>query len=96
MVAAPANHRRVVGGGDHSFAWLPDELRLLVMPARGLNGAAEADLVGTLTSLELPGIAVGEPGLGELYLPTVGHLLAKKAVHITDAIAIGGNVDGRH
>lgn len=37
-----------------------------------------------------------QPRLRQFHLPSVRHLLAEKAVHITDAVAIGGNIDGCH
>ena len=61
-----------------------------------LDVAAEADLEGALAPLELPRIAVLEPGLRQLDLPAVGDFLAEHAVGIADAVAVGRNVDGRH
>jgi len=96
MFATPADHRRVVGRGDHPFARLPDEMRFVVLAGDGVHRAAEADFIRALAPLEFPGIAVGEPGFGKLDLPSIGHLLAEQPVHVADAIAIGGDVDGRH
>ena len=58
--------------------------------------AAEADLEGAFAALELPGVAVIEPGLGQLDLPAVGDLLAEHAVDIADAVAMRRHVDRRH
>lgn len=37
-----------------------------------------------------------EPGLGQFNLPAVVNLLAEHAIGIADAVAMRGNVDGRH
>ena len=58
--------------------------------------AAEADLEGALAALELPRIAVLEPGFGKLDLPAVGDFLAEHAVGVADAVAVRRNADGRH
>jgi hypothetical protein len=61
-----------------------------------VSTAAEADFVGAFAALEFPGIAVFQPGLGQFDLPAVMDFLAEQAVGVTDAVAIGRNVDGRH
>ena len=58
--------------------------------------AAEPDLEAALAALELPGIAVVEPGLRQLDLPAVRDLLAEHAVDVADAVAVGRHVDRRH
>ena len=57
--------------------------------------AAEADGIAALAALELPGIAVRQPGLGQFDLPAVVDALAEHAVHIADAVAVGGDVERR-
>ena len=96
-LAAPADHRRVVGDGENAVLRLPD----VALEAPGLVGdrfdrAAEADLEGPLAALELPGIAVLEPGLRQFDLPAVMDLLAEHAVDVADAVAVRRHLDGRH
>src|SRR4051812_41160545 len=67
-----------------------------VLGGDAFDGAAEADLEGALAALELPGIAVLEPGLGQLDLPAVGKLLAEQAMDVADAVAMRRHIDGRH
>ena len=94
--SAPADDRRVVGDGENALGRAPD------LPGRAaglLDGgdlAAEADLVGKFAALELPGIAMGEPGFGQLHLGAVGDFLAEEAVDVADAVAEAGNVGGGH
>ena len=92
----PADDRGVVGGGLDLLRRDPDEalggaVRLVV-----LDPAAEADVVGGLEPVELPGVAVLEPGLGQLDLVAVEDLLAEEAVAVADAVAVGGHADRRH
>ena len=61
-----------------------------------LDAAAEADVVGGLAAVELPGVAVLEPGLGQLDLVAVDDLLAEEAVAVADAVAVGRHADRRH
>jgi len=95
--ATPAGHRRVIGHGEHALLRLPDIFRLRVALAIDhLDHAAEADLDGALAPPELPGIAMVEPCVGQLDLPAVGYFLPEQAVHIADAVAMGGDVHARH
>jgi hypothetical protein len=55
-----------------------------------LDRAAKADLDRALAALELPRIAVVEPGFRQLHLPAVGNLLPEHAVHVADAVAVRG------
>ncbi len=55
--------------------------------------AAEADAVGALAPLELPRIAVGQPGFRQLDLPAIVDALAEHAVHIADAIAVSRDAE---
>ncbi len=61
-----------------------------------LDMAAEPDLIGALAPLEFPGIAVGEPFLGQFDLPAFAHLLPEQPVHIADAVAIGRDLERGH
>ncbi|MCY1498344.1 hypothetical protein D9M68_323280 [compost metagenome] len=92
----PADGGRIEGRGDDAFGRLPDETLDFLIDIGGFDDAAEADFVGAFAPLELPGIAVGKPGFRQFHLPAIGHLLAEEAVHVADAVAIGGHVDGRH
>ena len=92
----PADDRRVVGGCNHPLGGLPDIARRFFVAADGFHRTAEADLVGAFAPLELPRVAVGKPGLRQLDLPAIRHLLAEEAVDIADAVAIGGDVDRGH
>ena len=96
-LAAPAGDRRVIGGGDHPFGGTPAHLIGAAILALGrIDAPAEPDLVTRLAPLELPGVAVRQPVFRQFHLPAVADLLPEHAVHITDAIAIGGDVDRRH
>src|SRR6476620_10877202 len=94
MASAPAGNRRVVGDRIHAFARRPDLADLLAF--HGLDRAAEGHRVRDLRALELPGIAEGQPVLGILFLPAILDYLPEKAVVIADAVAIGGDREGRH
>ena len=71
-------------------------LKPAVLVGDRFDRAAEADLEGAFAPLELPGIAVIEPGLRQFDLPAVMDLLAEHAVDVADAIAMRRDVDGRH
>ncbi len=71
-------------------------LEAAVLGGDRFHRAAEADLEGAFAPLELPRVAVVEPGLGQLDLPAVGDLLAEHAVDVADAVAMGRHVDRRH
>ena len=90
-LAAPADHRRVEGDRLHRFGGRP--VAAAVGQRRHL--AAEADEIGAFPPLELPRVAVREPGFGQLDLPAVVQPLAEHAVHVADAIAIGRQVEAR-
>ena len=93
---APADDGGVVGGGDDALLRAPDAAAGAVGGrADGLDGTAEADLIGAFAALELPRIAVGEPRFRKLDLPAVLQLLPEEAVDVADAVAIGGDIDGR-
>ena len=95
-LAAPADDRRVTGGGHQLFCWFP----LPLLAVAGLDAqdhlAAEADLIGRLTPPEFPGVAVLEPVFRQFHLPAVLDLLAEQAVVIADAVAVGGYAEARH
>ena len=88
-LAAPADHRRVDRHGDQPFGRPPLGLAVAV----GDHLAAEADRVGAFAPFEFPGIAVDQPGLRQLDLPAVVDALAEHAVHIADAVAVGGQIE---
>lgn len=87
-LAAPADHRRVDGGGFHF---------LVRMPFHAVAGAddfaAKTDMIGAFAPFEFPGVAVGQPGFRQFDLPAVVDPLAEHAVHVTDAVAVGGDVE---
>ena len=95
-LAAPADDRRVAGGGDELFGRLPLALLLVADFDAGHDLSAEADLIGRLAPPELPRVAVLEPVFRQFHLPAVLDLLAEQAVIVADAIAIGGNAEARH
>ncbi len=82
--------------GDDALGRFPHIARLALGAVDDIHRAAEADFVGAFAALEFPGIAVRQPALRQLHLPAVGKLLAEETMHITDAIAIGRHLDGRH
>jgi hypothetical protein len=62
----------------------------------GFDAAAEADRVHHFRPLELPGVAEIQPVFGLLLLPAIDDGLAEQAVLVADAIAMGGDAQGRH
>ncbi|MBM0203189.1 hypothetical protein JNW90_08795 [Micromonospora sp. STR1s_5] len=66
-----------------------------VRPADQLHRAAEADMVLDVRPLEFPGIAEGQPILGDLLLPAIRDRLPEQAVIVADAVAEGRDVEGR-
>ncbi|MCY1427006.1 hypothetical protein D9M71_428360 [compost metagenome] len=94
--ATPADHRGVVGDGAYGLVGLPDLPAGAVVLRMGEDAAAEADAVGHLGSLELPGIAEIQPGLGLLGLPTLHYHLAEQPVLVADAVAVGSQAQGGH
>ncbi len=83
-LAAPADHRGIDRRRLHLFRRMPGDA------VAGLHHlAAEADTVRTFAPLELPRIAVRQPGFGQFDLPAIVDPLAEHAVHIADAVAIG-------
>ncbi len=94
--AAPADDRRVVSHGDDALGRFPDEALRVFISADRLHRAAEADFIGAFAAFEFPWVTVGKPGFRQFHLPSVSHLLAEEAMHVPDAVAIGGNINGRH
>ena len=94
VAAAPPDHRRVVGGGEHRLRGLPDALDDAALGDM-LDRAAEADRVDHLGALELPRVAAGEPILRQLVLPAVDDGLAKQAVIVADAVAVSRHLEAR-
>ena len=68
----------------------------LVVGLHHLDPSAEADGVVVFQPLELPWIAAGEPVLWSFLLPAVANDLAEKAVVVADAVAVRGDLKGRH
>ena len=96
-LAAPADHRRVIGGCQHTLLRPPNMAGGTTEFVRqGFNRAAEADFDCAFTALEIPGIAVLEPGFWQFHLVAILDFLAEKPVYIADAIAMRRHVDGRH
>ena len=95
-MAAPADDRGVVGDRQHPLGRMPDVMLAAVVAELALDRAAEADLVGDLGALELPGIAERQPVLRLLDLPAVVEQLPEQAVLIADAVAEAGDPDRRH
>src|SRR5258708_12018691 len=61
-----------------------------------LDPAAEVDIVDHFRPSELPRIAEGQPFVGVFLLPTVPDDLAKQAVIVANAVAVGGNPQRPH
>jgi hypothetical protein len=55
--------------------------------------AAKADQIAALAPVEFPGVAVGQPCFGQFDLPAIVDALTEHAVQVTDAIAIGRDVE---
>ncbi|MNO90389.1 hypothetical protein D3C76_818980 [compost metagenome] len=75
---------------------LPDLAGRATLLRHALHAAAEADAEAEFRPLEFPGIAEVQPGLGVLLLPAVADHLLEQAVLVADAVAVGGDVQGRH
>src|SRR5690606_24842095 len=60
-----------------------------------LGVSAELDLDGPVGALDLPRIAIAQPGVGVLYLHAIDDALLEDAVLVTDAVADGGNLQRR-
>ena len=52
------------------------------------NAAAEMDRIGHFRALELPGMALSQPGLGGLDLRSIVEVLLEQALFVADAIAV--------
>ena len=63
---------------------------------RRRHRAAEADLVGHFRTLELPGIAEGQPVLRLLDLPAIVERLTEQAMIVADTIAEAGDANRPH
>lgn len=63
---------------------MPDRFALRVF-----DMAAEPDVEACIGTFEFPGMALQEPGLGRLDLPSALEALAEEAVLIADTVAIG-------
>ena len=92
VLAAPADHGRVDGCGLDCLGRAPMDLAVV----RDGDLATEADEISALAAFELPRIAVREPVLGHLDLPAIVDPLAEHAVHVADAVAVGGQREARH
>ena len=96
VLPLPADDRRVIGGGQHRLARVPDAARRILVADDLLDIAAEADGIDELRSLEFPRVAVGQPIFRHLVLPAVGYHLTKQPEIVADAVAVGGQADTRH
>src|SRR5258707_419308 len=63
---------------------------------RHLDPTTEVDVVDHFRPRELPWIAEGQPFLRVFLLPTVLDDLAEQSVIVANAVAVGGNSEGRH
>jgi hypothetical protein len=89
--ATPADDRRVVGGGHDGLIGSPNGPRCAVWKLFGLDETAEIDVVRHLRAGELPGVAERQPFLWIFLLPAISDDLAKQAVIVADAVAVGRN-----
>ncbi len=96
VLAAPADHGGVEGDRLDDFGRMPGVPGRAVLLIHRLDGAAEADVVGDLRTLELPRVAVRQPVLGVFLLPAILHRLSEQAVVVADPVAVGGHREGRH
>ncbi len=53
--------------------------------------AAEADANGLVGALDLPGVTLGEPFVGDLDLAAIYDLLLEEAVAVAHAVAVAGD-----
>jgi len=87
-LALPTDHGGIEGIGLDHLGRCPAH-----RPAIADNLAAKTDAIGAFPSFELPRIAVGEPGFGQLHLPAFVDALAEHPVDVADAVAEGGDVE---
>src|SRR5262249_37717772 len=95
-LGTPADDRRVIGDGEDDLARPPGMLHRTGLARRRLDAPAEPDFIGALLTLELPGVAVQQPVLRQLDLPSLHDLLAEEPVVVADAIAEGRYVQRGH
>ena len=97
VLAAPADHRRVVGDRLDRLGRVPD---WRTCAAVGVGTASTVPpkpiVVDHLGPLELPGVAERQPVLGIFVLPAVDDHLAEQAVVVADAVAVRGNAERGH
>ena len=96
VAAAPSHDRRVVGDRLDGLVGTPDRAGMAARKVRGLDAAAEMDVVDHLRPRELPGVAERQPFLRIFLLPAVPDDLAKQSVIVADAVAVGGDPEARH
>ena len=61
----------------------------------GFGASAELHVERDLRAHDLPGVAEAQPLVGQLHLPAVANRLIEDAELVADAVADGGNVEGR-
>ena len=93
VAPAPAHDRRVIGHCVHRLRRIPNAPRSIAVTAEIFDHSAEPDGIGELAARQFPGIAVGEPIVGQLALPAIGELLAKQAMFVTDAVTMGRHAE---
>src|SRR5215470_13915913 len=96
MPPAPTCDRGVIGHRKHGLLRVPDGARRGLIVTEMFDPTAEADGIGAASARELPGIAQGEPVLGNFLLPAVAEALLEQPVLVADAVAVGWNPERRH
>src|SRR3954447_18900782 len=96
MAAAPTDHRSVIRDRLQRLGRMPDATRDIAVAADIFDKAPETYSVGNFRPLELPRIAERQPVLRHFVLPAVDHPLPEQPEFVTDAVAVGWNLQRRH
>src|SRR3981081_2190065 len=96
MASAPTHNRGIIGDRMHGLRWIPNAAGGIPAATNVLDHSAEPNRISHFTPLEFPGIAVGEPIIGQLVLPAIGELLAKQPMFVADSVAMSRHAEARH
>ncbi|MNT54557.1 hypothetical protein D3C72_1917280 [compost metagenome] len=94
-VDAVAQDRRVEGYAGHGLGRHPAHAVVAVVVGVVLGVAAQAHLHRPFGALDLPRVAVAQPGIGLLHLHAIHDGLLEDAVFVADAIAERGDFQRR-
>ena len=73
----------------------PAHTRATLVVVEALDAAAELHQVAVLPG-QFPGVAIAQPGVGDLHLPAVLDALVEDAVLVAEPVADGRDLQRRH